>query len=790
MAPSGENQSIVSLKDLKFVLRIARDNWWVPLIFLPLSWALAYFYSYKLTNLYKISSEILLQNNDYYYKSSVISENVLAAAYIDNANEQRVIKSYDLVKSVLEKLRNRLQVSYFIVGKVRTTEQFIGMPFQVEVISISPSLYETIFDFRILNKNEFLLKYDEGEQKKELKGRFGEQLITELFSFKINFFNADKSEKEIQNLQQIFYQFIVHSDENLIGQIRSGLKVENPEYTNFLVISMEDILPERSKLILDSLIAAYIYNRVKVKYEMNEKTILYIDKQLDEISRRLKESLDTLMDYKRNKSILNLSWQESSSLSRISKLDEDISQVNLQLGALDDLEKYIIENKDPQFLPPNAFVFEKDGYMNKAVQELYNKQMELNRMLLVAKPENPTVIQTKDMIKQLKNELMIYIYNTRNALKNKKENLYQEMSKYMAEAKNIDPKQQDINQIQRLLKVNESIYNFLLEKRANTMIARASIVPDVKVVESPRNFGVIWPDRNAINKRFLSFGLGISLLIIIIRSLWFTRIKTLDHLKELTNLPVLGLIPKVKANQEQDEFYVFHSPNSMVSESFRSVAANLQFATVGKESKIFLFTSYMPSEGKTFVSLNMAGLKARAGKKTILLELDLHRPRVYKALGLGEIEKGLSNYLSNQSSLEEIIYHHPKIDNLHIIFTGPVPPNPSDYIISEKLKELIFKLREEYDYIIFDTPPCGILSDSVYLMQFADVPVFVINSEKSSHREIQFINQLVKNNNLSNAMIILNAVKIGLRRYYYSGYGYSYGYGYGYGYGQYNRYKQ
>lgn len=781
-----DKQSIFSIDDLKFVLRIIKNNWWVPLLIVPFFFLAAYFYTYRLIPVYKVNAEILLQSNESYYKSSVISEeNFLAATYMDNSNQIRVLRSYDLIKSVVEKLIDKLQVSYFIVGKVRTTEQFSGMPFYVKVNYIDPSFYELVFDLRILNENEFEIKYTYYEKKQILKGKFDTLLTNDFFAFTIkkSFLNDPEF---LKNFKDIFYQFKIHDKETCVNNIRSNLKVENPEYTNFLVISNEDVLPERSKLILDTLISCYIYNRIKQRFDMNENTINYIDKQLDEISHQLRKSMDTLLNFKDSKSIINLSWEENSYLSRLTALDNEISKINIQLKALEDLEKYVKENKDPQFLPPHSFLFEEGGYLTKAINELYSKQMELSKFLQLAKPSNPTIIESQEYINRIKNEILIYLNNSREALKQIKENNYREFSKYLSDAKKIEPNQQELNNITRLLRINENIYTFLLEKRANTMIARASIVPDVKIVEMPRNFGVVWPDTNSINKKFIIAGLAFSLIIIIIRSLWFTRIESIDHLKELTSLPTIGILPYFKRKEDNNEFFVVYSPNSNIAESFRTIRSNLQYALIDKPFKTLLFTSYMPSEGKTFVSINLAALYAKTGKKTILIDLDLHRPRVSSALNMNNMNnKGVSTYLSNLHSLTEVIIPHPSVPNLDILLSGPIPPNPSDYILSEKLKIMLNELKNQYDYLIIDTPPAGLLSDSLYLLQFADATMFIIRSDKSSIREVHFINNLQKENNLSNIYLILNRVKSNLKKYYYSGYGYSYGYKYGYGYGKY-----
>ncbi|MBL7916747.1 MAG: hypothetical protein JNM96_00020, partial [Bacteroidia bacterium] len=350
----------------------------------------------------------------------------------------------------------------------------------------------------------------------------------------------------------------------LIGRIISDITVENPDYTNILAVSLRDIIPARAALILDTLNQEYLYSKLKTKFELNDKTIEYIDKQLDEISVLLKASVDTLQLYKQKKSIINLGWEENDFLSKIGEYDKERSAAQLELKSYNDLEKYIIEDKDPQFLPPMIFITEKEGFMSKAVTDLYTKQIALNKLYSMATDDNPMIQENINNIKKIKQDLLVYINNARNAIKTKVENINVEIGKYVTEAKSIPPKQQDLLGIQRKLNVNESIYNFLLEKKANTRIAKASIVPDAKIMESPRNTGIVSPDRNGIKRNFLSAGFVISILLIVLKSLFFTKIKTIEHLKELTKIPVLGVVPFLKP-QENPGVVVDEQPNSRVA---------------------------------------------------------------------------------------------------------------------------------------------------------------------------------------------------------------------------------
>lgn len=775
-----KKQGIVSAKDFNLILRILSNNWWILLIVLPVFYAIGSFYVYRLTTVYKASTEILLKTNDTYYQSNVLTDASFYSLgnYVDNVNETRVLQSYDLAAKVVDKLIDRLQVSYFIVGKVRTTEQFGAMPFRVQVHTINPEFYETVFDFDIIDARQYEILYEKNGKKTALRGEFDKELVD--LNFRITVFGEDALKgASLESLKEIFYQFRIHSREYLIYNIQNGLKIENPEYTNILRLELKDIIPERAVLILDTLNTVYAQNRLVSKFELNDRTVEYIDRQLREISFSLKSIEDTMQQYKQKKSIIDLDWQQQDFLSKISNYDGQRSKLQLQLQAMDDLEKYIIEDKDPQFLPPTVYVVEEKGFMSQAVSELYSKQIELNKLSGMAKETNPMVKDLSNSITRTKQNLLTYISNARKATKEQAANLDKEILVYINEAKMIPGKQRDILNIQRKADVSEQLYNFLLEKKASTKIARASIVPDIKIVEAPRNAGIDSPNKEGILRNFLSAGLLIAVIIIAIRVAFFSRIKTVEQLKEMTELPVIGILPQLRT-EDPDGLVVEQNPNSLIAEAFRNLRTNLQYANVDAKAKTFLVTSFLPGEGKTFTSSNLAIILAKSGKKTVLIELDLHKPRIYKRFGYDELKEGLTTCISGQNGYEEIITQS-RINNLYCIFAGPVPPNPSDFVLSEKLKEILDKAKADFDYVIIDTPPAGLLSDSVYLIQYVDSSIFVLNTKTSSKRTLNQLEEIININKLSHVNLVLNGLKKLGKRYYYRGYGYSYGYGYGYG---------
>ncbi len=783
-----KKQAIVSAKDLNLILRILRGNWWVPLIIVPFFYLIAVFYVYRLTTIYKASTEFLIKSEDAYYKNNVLSDAAfMGSSYMDNSNETRIIQSYDLTKKVVDKLIDRLQVSYYIVGKVRTTELFDGMPFHVRILSVNPAFYEKRINFAVLDRYKYSLSYEQDNLTVTKEGYFNRDTVDLDLGIRIDWVNG-LPDKVPGLLDDILYQFVIHDKESLIGEIRQNMTVTNPEYTQILKVELKDVIPERAILILDTLNSVYAYNKLQSKYDLNDRTISYIDRQLGEISFSLKSLEDTMQDYKTNEDIIDLNWEQTDFLTKISKYDDERSLLQLQLNALNDLEKYIVEDKDPQFLPPTVFVTEKNGFMSKAVEQLYTQQIELNKLYSTVREGNPIINELKSSIRKTKQDLLVYITNSRKASQQQVKNLNEEIFQYIAEAKRIPGKQRDILNIQRKASVSEGLYSFLLEKKASTKIAKASIVPDVKVIEAPRYAGIDSPDKDKIRNQVVTIGAALSFLLILIRSMVFSKIKSVDHLKDLTELPLIGVLPFVK-DASTEGVIVEQEPNSYIAEAFRNFRTNLQYANVDMAAKTYLVTSFLPGEGKTFTSVNLGTILAKSGKRTVLIELDLHKPRIYKRFGLSEQMKGITTCINGLNTVEEII-SGTQITNLFCIYAGPIPPNPSEYVLSEKMKEIIQYAKENFDFVIIDSPPAGLLSDSVYLIQYVDASVFVLNTRSSTKKVITFLEDLMEANSLKNVLLLLNGVERAKRRYYYSGYGYNYGYGYGYGYGKGQSYRK
>ncbi|OFY84447.1 MAG: hypothetical protein A3F72_13645 [Bacteroidetes bacterium RIFCSPLOWO2_12_FULL_35_15] len=778
--------AIVDIEDLKSILRIASKNWYIVIGLVLISFSASYLYTYKLINVFAAQTQLILETNDQVNEQSIIGENFGSyynwwnKSSIDNTTEMRVIQSYDLINNAVNRMK--LDVSYYIIGRVKTTEGYDDMPFEINVLATNSRFYEQEIAFKVIDEHKYRLQINLNGEEITKEGFFDKEFIDS--DIKLFIKNKTILPDNVSSVSATDYKIIIHDIPNLVYRFQAALSVENPDNTNILQLKLEDVIPERAQAFLDTLTKVYIENSVKTRLEVNANTLNYIEKQMAEVTEVLTSIEDTMQQYKENKGILDLNKEQEDYFRKMSDYDAQRSKLRIELGALNSLEKYIIEDKDPQFLPPDVYVVSDDAFLKQSTTELYSLQIKVNEKLNGSTAANFGIKEAQQSIEKLKRNLLIYISNSKKAIGENIQDVEKQINFYISNIKTIPKKQRDMLSIERNFDVNQKMYLFLLEKKSNTIIGRAGILPETKVIETARNIGVIRPDKKKIRFSFLASGLILSLIIVFIRTTFFTNIESIDELKKKTSFPILGEIifsPSV-ANWA---IAVEKESKSPIAESFRTIRTNLQYMALGDGSKVVVVTSNNPGEGKTFTSLNIAAILAKAGKRVLILELDLHKPKIQKALNM-VADIGISTIVIGKSTIEESI-KETHIENMYALLSGPTPPNPSEMILSKPLENIMEYAKQHFDYVIIDTPPIGLISDALVLMKHADVSLFVLNTKFASKESIQNVHDIVNMNRLQHFGFILNGVKRKRSKYYYNKYAYGYygsSYGYGSGYGE------
>ena len=783
MDPQKEH-SLIDADDMRIIGKFISKNWLLIALFPAIAAIVSYIYTYRLPDIYAAKTEIIIKSQE----SSMVESNLVGATnpyarvyqqYGNMQDQKRVIRSFDLVAKAVSKLD--LGVSYFIVGRLKTTEQFQNPSFTIDVKSVNSFLYEKPIDFKIINENEYSLTYFKGDEQISVVHTFNEEVTSLDYNI---ITNADLTSRELSTLEDIEYQVVFHSTGSLVSKFVSSMELEDEPYTSILRIQVTDDIPARAKLFLDTLSEIYIDYTLQKEVSINENTLLYINKQLEEVTYILDSLELNLEKYKANQAILNISREEEEYFNQLTEFEKENRMLELRLESIFSLREYIITNssEDP-LVPPSLYMID-DEFLKSSISELYGMQIGRSEELFGKTESSQAVMMGDKKMEDLRSTILVYLDKTQKAIYNKMGDLTKQINSIKELIRDVPKTQRDLLNIERRIQVNEKMYLFLLEKRAATVIARASILPESSILEKARPLGVVGPNKTRTIIMATGAGFLLAVLLGFIRFVFFNRIESTRELKGITHLPVITGIPTFE-DERGGKIEVEAQPKSAVSEAFRSIRANLPYFSKNKDFKTILVTSLHPGEGKTFVASNLSVMLAKAGKKVLLLDFDLHKPKVHKRFGLKN-EKGASGYLSGQYSSDEIV-NKQVVNNLDIITGGPIPPNASEIILSEQTNVLINEAREMYDYVIIDTPPLMLISDSQVLVNHSDMALFVLNSKKAHRDGVKYLEEFVDKLENKNIGLILNNIQVKKWRYYYGkvtgnyGYGYSDGYMYQYG---------
>jgi capsular exopolysaccharide synthesis family protein len=544
--------------------------------------------------------------------------------------------------------------------------------------------------------------------------------------------------------------------------------------------------PQQEADYLNKLMEVYRNQGLESKNHIADTTIAFIDKQLGFVADSLKKADNKLQRLRLDNKLIDLGKDGTLLQTRLEKFANEKVSLKLQYYYFQYLKEYLdTKNESGDIVSPNVMGI-TEPTLGKLVQELSELQKKKKEMSMNLSAEVPPL-----------NLLTENIHKIRMALTENIKSSFASIEHLIDDSeKNIEEVNQEINKlpgteskrigIQRDFDISNTVYTYLLEKRAETGIAKASNVPDSKIVDYANiiNTVQIKPKPGGNNLKALLFGILIPAVILFL--LYYLNNKIIDNgdIIKKTNVPIMGY---VSHSEFKKEIPVIDNPKSALSESFRSIRTSLRYFTKQSSHSVIAITSTISSEGKTFISINLAAITALLGKKVLLIGLDLRRPRIHKILGIDNSE-GLSTYLIGNCEYKEVI-KETSLKNLYYATSGPVPPNPAELLEEERMDAFIVKAKKEFDYIFIDTPPIAIVSDTLLIARFVDVNLFIVRQRYTSKNTLELIEELYKDEKLKHMGIIINDISLtgyygyGIRYGYYKGYGYSYGKNY---YGQYS----
>lgn len=688
--------------------------------------------------------------------------------------EATVMRSQDVINKAITHID--FKTSYFLEGRVITSELYPNVPFKIEIIAqdstnFSRSVYsvspvdDKTFELRTSDQPDNTLKYNYGQPI---------SLGNMIFSLK----------SKIPSKGRYSFRFNAKSD--FYGRAVGGLNITEAErYSNIMNVSHTDVNPVFSADILNAIIKEYIINDAEQKKRSSKQTVEYLDSQIEFLNKQVDQSGKNLSNFRTEGTVIDPLTDKQLNVGKLTTLQTQRTELEFQRFSIQQLEEQVRSNQDK--IKPNLDI---DGIISVGLPNLIsqlgtlitNREAKLNQFNADAPPIKQLDAQITDM-KQL-------IFASIGSLKAKNQKtidlISNEISKINGSLSQLPTKENDFAKLQTNHDINQKMFSLLFEKKLTAQITSAAVTPGASIINQAQpSFMPISPVVSQIYSSYLIGGLLAGIGLIILARLLNPYIYDVETVEGLTGIPIIGVILKFKRRHtgESQQLLSLEKPKSMFAESVRSVRTNLSFLASDKENKVICITSEISGEGKSFVSLNLTGTLSIIEKKVIIVAADLRRSRLHLAFR-SENLTGLSTYLSAQTDLESIINRDDK-NNFDYITSGPVPPNPSELLHTKRMTGLINELKKRYEYVIIDTAPIGLVSDSIPIIKQADVNLFIIRSGVSKFSAASVPERLSKEYALNNISIILNSfdnellhsnmhssnyAKSGSGTYYYSNY--------------------
>lgn len=746
--------AIIDQKDIKKTIMMVLKNWYWFALFLTLSIGLSVLYLYKSTKFYGSEAKILIKTQKNAFQDALSESLNSGPTKEEIANEIEVLSSSSLINDVIASLN--LDISYFIVGRLKTGELYKGKPFAVDGKVLNPDLYGAPFNLKIIDSRTYQLTVEQNGIKHNMKHRFGDPVVNDNFSLIIQPDTAIIG-KNIANINEINYFFQFNERGYLISKYRRALKLEPGDESTVVKLSFEDEVPEKAIAFVKTLTEKYIENSIAVQKEINENTLAFIDGQLEDVENILNGVESNLEQFQRQSTSMNPESEQGVYLQQKVDFQNELARLNVQMRAVDYLYDQLTSGSDISAISPAMLGDSPDPSLGSAFTELSSLIQRRNNLLFSNTPNSPVVKEVESNISVARNSLISNVLNIRRTLAVRINSLNAQLGQFQGAMSQMPTTMRGLVNINRKVEINEKIYLFLLETRAQTVIEKAGIVADKSILEPATSTSLVKPIREKILLAGGGIGIALAFLLIFLKSIFYNYIQTKDDITEMSNLPVIGVVGKSK-EAKNDYLVVDKFPQSLTSEAYRVIRTNLSYFSPKATNKTILFTSSVAGEGKTFNAINTGTILAKTKKRVVLVDLDLHKPKQANAFNLKN-DIGVTSYLVGNANLSDIIRQTP-IDNLEVILTGPRTPNASELIVDPMLEQMILELKSRYDYVILDTPPVGLLSDALALMKFSDLNIFVLKAGFSKKDFVEIAHQLVEKNEIKHLTFLLNNVNV------------------------------
>jgi len=768
-----ENSNNVYFKDDSNSINIREElekyliHWRWFLIFVLFSFLLSYFYLRYTTPTYTANSAILIKDNQ---KSGISDElkavadlGIVGTGSVNNTdNEIEVLKSRKIISRVVDSLG--LRISIYSQGRIKTTDVYDNVPFKI-VIDNKSSENDTSFVLRNINLNSF-------ELTDLYNSNFKKFSFNELIPFAKGNIIIKKTTNFIDDSESSFLVVINKRDKTIDNyQSRINISPANKN-SSVLNLNLTDAVPEKAEDILDELVKQYNLDAITDKSLVSVKTKEFIEERLKNVAIELSQIQDNVETYKTKYGISGLSEEAILTLENVNKSGERFIELKTQMSLVKSIQQEIQQQTDSIRVLPVNLGFE-DAITSTSINKYNELVLKKNRLDITAGKQNPSLLALVDELKILQRNLLANLKNLEKSLQIQISKVQEQVNKTQQKVNAIPLIERGLIDIERQKEIYSELYSYLLKKKEETAISLAVTVPNAKIIDYAYSNRIpVSPKKKIIYLAALLLGLLIPFVVIYIKNLLDTKIHTKKDLENLISIPYLGDVPH---SETEAKIIIDKSSRTSTSEAFRLIRTNLDFIlskSKNEKGHTIFITSTTSGEGKSFISINLAAALSLSNKKVLLMGMDLRAPKVTEYLGLSE-RIGITNYITNENvSIDELKFQIPEIAGLDIISSGVIPPNPAELLLTDRVRDLYTQVKNDYDFVIVDTAPVNLVTDTLLMSKYADMTVYVTRANYLDKRMLAVPETLYQEKKLPNMAIILNDTDIN------RGYGYGYGYGY------------
>jgi capsular exopolysaccharide synthesis family protein len=670
-------------------------------------------------------------------------------------NEIKIIQSKSIARQVVENLH--LYAPVMVEGRVQEQSAYLHSPLKIAVkhTDAIKSVDKVYFSFDstsnvvLVNDNKFPIN-------QWVSTQYGDLLF-----YKNPHYKGGLSESP--------YYFSLENVKRATNDLLSRMSVKASSKTSTVIdLKLNDEVPRRGEDILNELIKVYNNAAIQDKNILAANTLQFVEERLKYVVGELDSVEGALQRFKTINKITDISSEGQIFLETVSVNDQKISDISMQLAVLDQIEDYVKRKEGKGSIVP-ATLGVNNPLLTSLLEKLNLTELEYGRIKKLIPESHPDAISLQDQSIKLRSDILENIHTQRNGLIAGKRDLTQTNNRYSSILRTIPQKERLLLDISRQQAIKNNIYTFLLQKREEAAISFASTVPDSRIIDNADSSLLpVSPRKKMVYLFALVSAFGLTIAYIVLRDLFNNTIQSREDIEKITSIPILG---EVNFDKTGKSLVMSENRGSYIAEQFRHLRTSLSYLGINDKQNKIIITSSISGEGKSFITANLGISLAMAGKKVVLVELDLRKPKLAESFGLAR-KNGISNYMISTRSIEEII-QKSEIENLDLISSGPLPPNPGELLLKNQIHVLFDILSKTYDIVLIDLPPIGPVSDALVLVPYADAILYIVRDEKTPRQQIKNLDKLVKNNTMQKTSLIYNGVK----RDGWKKYGYGYGYG-------------